>query len=131
MPRFVILEHLWRGVHYDLMLEDEAAGCLRTWAVDPPFGFGPTADREARRLPDHRLAYLDYEGPISGDRGVVKRIARGDYEPASWDEDRIGAVLVGDGASGRLLLTLSRPIVGNSAETRPGTAWLLRLGNVI
>jgi hypothetical protein len=29
------------------------------------------------RLADHRRAYLSYEGPISGDRGHVKRIASG------------------------------------------------------
>lgn len=29
------------------------------------------------RLPDHRAHYLDYEGPISGDRGRVTRVAAG------------------------------------------------------
>ena len=34
----------------------------------------------ATRLPDHRLAYLEYEGPVSGNRGVVRRIDSGKYE---------------------------------------------------
>jgi hypothetical protein len=29
------------------------------------------------RQPDHRRMYLDYQGPISGDRGEVARIASG------------------------------------------------------
>ena len=31
------------------------------------------------RLPNHRPLYLDYEGPIAGDRGTVQRIAAGTY----------------------------------------------------
>ncbi len=32
MPRFVVLEHTWNGVHWDFMLE--AGEVLRTWAID-------------------------------------------------------------------------------------------------
>lgn len=31
----------------------------------------------ATRLPDHRKKYLDYEGPVSGDRGQVRAVSRG------------------------------------------------------
>ena len=65
MPRFVILEHHWNGVHWDLMLEVDDR--LRTWALDAPIA--PGMDVPARRLPDHRAVYLDYEGAISGGRG--------------------------------------------------------------
>jgi len=34
----------------------------------------------AEKIHDHRLEYLEYEGPISNDRGVVKRMDRGKYE---------------------------------------------------
>jgi hypothetical protein len=34
---------------------------------------------EAERLADHRLAYLDYEGPVTGNRGNVRRIDVGTY----------------------------------------------------
>ncbi len=40
-----------------------------------------------RQLPDHRRLYLDYEGPISGDRGTVARIANGNLrsiEHQTW-----------------------------------------------
>ncbi len=36
----------------------------------------------AHRIDDHRPAYLTYEGPISGGRGTVKRLARGTV--VSW-----------------------------------------------
>jgi hypothetical protein len=36
----------------------------------------------AQRLPDHRRAYLQYEGPVSGDRGDVVRLRDGVIE--SW-----------------------------------------------
>ena len=32
---------------------------------------------EAVRIADHRPAYLEYEGPVSGDRGTVRRVAAG------------------------------------------------------
>ena len=69
MPRFVVLEHAWNGTHWDFLLEDGPA--LRAWALDAPIVRGQT--QPARSLPDHRLVYLEYEGPISGDRGVVRR----------------------------------------------------------
>lgn len=76
MPRFVILCHdSFRGEHFDLMLE--ADGVLKTWALPE----APTAGIEmaCEALADHRLAYLDYEGPISGDRGCVTRWDGGTY----------------------------------------------------
>jgi hypothetical protein len=103
MPRFVILQHETdAGSHYDLMLE--VGGVLKTWSLSEP----PEADREVacRSLPDHRLAYLDYEGPISGGRGSVKRWDQGTYqreEPiaAEWVVE-----LFGDRMVGRATLTL-------------------------
>ena len=63
MPRFVILRHdRPEGEHFDFMLE--AGDVLKTWALPRPPAVGVEMDCEA--LADHRLAYLDYEGPISG-----------------------------------------------------------------
>jgi hypothetical protein len=70
MRRFVLLEHQWNGVHWDLMLEE--GDVLRTWAIDVPVVSG--VDLPARRLADHRLIYLDYEGPISGLRVYVRSV---------------------------------------------------------
>lgn len=61
----------------------EAAGVLRTWRlIDAPVEPADWFDRgiDAEQLPDHRLHYLDYEGPVGGDRGVVAQWDRGEYE---------------------------------------------------
>jgi DNA polymerase Ligase (LigD) len=67
------------GVHWDLMLEWGEA--LRTWALAAePI---PGVLIAAEQLPDHRLAYLDYEGPIYGNRGSVARWDAGRFEVLS------------------------------------------------
>jgi hypothetical protein len=80
MPRFVILRHeLPQGSsHWDVMLEADAA--LLTWSIAELPAYGQTV--VAKRLADHRQMYLDYEGPISGDRGHVCRWDSGTYETA-------------------------------------------------
>ena len=40
---------------------------------------------EAERIADHRPLYLEYEGPISGDRGAVTRLARGRIRSGATD----------------------------------------------
>jgi hypothetical protein len=76
MPRFVILRHDSPcGVHFDLMLE--VGDVLKTWALPQPPE--PGAEMECEALGDHRPAYLDYEGPISGGRGSVTRWDRGTF----------------------------------------------------
>lgn len=86
MPRFVILRHelpaeSGRPSHWDFMLEQrDATGeiSLRTWAIErSPDSVPP---QPASLLPDHRAAYLDYEGPISGGRGEVTRWDEGTFE---------------------------------------------------
>lgn len=86
MPRFVILEHDHPVLHWDLMLE--AGPVLRTWRLArPPEGQGGAIPTTA--LADHRLHYLDYEGPVSGDRGTVKQWDRGTYELVSEDAESL------------------------------------------
>ena len=97
MPRFVILRHdSPRGVHYDLMLEE--GDVLKTWALpqSPEVGAEILCDA----LPDHRLAYLDYEGPIAGGRGSVTRWDRGtcriiEQSDTQWIVEFHGEKLVG------------------------------------
>jgi DNA polymerase Ligase (LigD) len=87
MPRFVILEHDHPWLHWDLMLEEES--WLRTWRLAaPPEPGGETA---AEPLGNHRRAYLDYEGPVSGNRGSVTRWDSGDF---TWLQDEPGRVHV-------------------------------------
>jgi hypothetical protein len=70
----------------------ESDGVLRTWELrELPAAWAARlglvtegavggASVIAEPLPDHRLAYLDYEGPISGGRGSVCCCDRGTYE---------------------------------------------------
>jgi hypothetical protein len=81
MPRFVILRHetppgYERPTHFDFMLE--CGGVLWTWSL--PEEPSPGRMLPATRLADHRLAYLDFEGEVSGGRGWVTRWDRGTYE---------------------------------------------------
>jgi hypothetical protein len=96
MPRFVVLEHetppqAARGRHWDFMLE--AGDVLRTWAILAP----PDTPGEllAESLADHRLAYLEYEGPISGDRGSVTRWDLGEYVLLEESADTLRVQLAG------------------------------------
>jgi hypothetical protein len=76
MPRYVILTHDHPFPHWDFMLEREDS--LATWRLLDEPAAGRTCRAEA--LPDHRLHYLDYEGPVSGGRGAVARWDVGTYD---------------------------------------------------
>lgn len=100
MPRFVILEHDHPFPHWDLMLE--AGGVLRTWRLLEEPRPGRMVGAEA--LGDHRLIYLDYEGPVSGNRGRVRRWDEGTF---TWEQDapeRAVVRLVGSRCRGQAVL---------------------------
>lgn len=110
MSRFVILLHEippghavagGRGTHWDLMLEHD--GALKTWALAAE----PTGEisLSAEQLPDHRLAYLDYEGPVSGNRGHVTRHDAGECTWLAQSADRMEVQL--DGGQGKRFVTLT------------------------
>ncbi|MDR2345499.1 MAG: hypothetical protein LBE18_05480 [Planctomycetaceae bacterium] len=44
---------------------------------------------KAKRLPYHRLEYLDYEGEVSRNRGYVERIDKGIYEKINDNKFRL------------------------------------------
>jgi DNA polymerase Ligase (LigD) len=108
MPRFVLLYHdcpqsFGKPSHWDLMLEFE--GVLMTWSLtelpsawqtsSAPDNADPRFDLQATRIADHRLAYLDYEGPVSNNRGEVRRQDRGEYEITKETDDRLEVKLRG------------------------------------
>jgi hypothetical protein len=88
MPRYVILAHDWPEPHWDFLLE--AGGVLRAWRLLGEPRSGATVPAEPNF--DHRLLYLDYEGPVSGGRGNVTRWDAGTFE---WFEDGQERVVVG------------------------------------
>jgi hypothetical protein len=101
MPRFVILRHdSPRGEHFDFMLE--AGGVLKTWAL--PCAPAEGVEIECEALADHRLAYLDYEGPISGDRGAVTRWDQGMYSVERQNDKEWTVTLAGDRLAGHATL---------------------------
>lgn len=98
MPRFVLLFHDCphdkpRPTHCDLMFE--VGESLATWALatlpsdwqaslrDPQLTFASNNLVDAEHLPDHRLSYLDYEGPVSNGRGLVRCLDAGTYSTAN------------------------------------------------
>lgn len=103
--RFVVLRHECaahsaRPSHWDLMLEH--SGKLLTWALsEAP---GASGEMIAESLPDHRLAYLDYEGPVSGDRGEVTRWDRGTLVIQRRQDDEVVAVVRGQKLNGTVAL---------------------------
>ena len=107
MPRFVVLRHETppgadRESHFDFMLED--GGKLLTWTLPAPPQAGSTM--AATPLPDHRLAYLDYEGPISGGRGRVTRWDAGAFEWLERGDELLRLRLTGSKFSG--IATIAR-----------------------
>src|SRR5215471_11395455 len=115
MGKAVLLRHdLPDGsVHYDWMVEREPGGPLITFRIGERIDQA-AARFAAQRLADHRLDYLEYEGPVSGDRGRVSRVARGQIEVTRDDPDAFECV-------GRL-----GDVRGRFVGRRAGEAWEFR-----
>ncbi|MCX7701685.1 MAG: hypothetical protein N2039_12485 [Gemmataceae bacterium] len=100
MRRYVILEHDHPHLHWDLMIE--WGGHLKTWRLSAP----PTRNESvpAEALADHRLMYLDYEGPVSGGRGHVIRWDSGHVTEVQQDEGALSFRLSGRRLNGTICL---------------------------
>jgi hypothetical protein len=112
---YVVLHH--EGVdqpHFDVMIETLPGSALATWRSPCWPIEGPTP---LHRLKDHRRAYLDFEGELSGHRGRVTRVARGQCE-VEVDEDACWIIrLPSDARLGGLIL-----------ENKGGGAWEAKTG---
>ncbi len=117
MSRFVILHHEMpdsseKPTHFDVMLEYQ--GELVTFSIEGwPENAAPVV---AQRLSAHRIEYLDYQGPVSGNRGTVSQFDRGTYEPVgdvTGDFDEWQLILSGSANRGRLHI-----------YTKNGESWL-------
>ena len=144
MPQFVVLDHDWPEPHQDLLLENGAlllAFRLPKWPEE-------SACVPVRRLFDHRLIYLTYEGPISGGRGTVRQQVSGQWDlrkqlaqywelefttssmvwsgrligpAASWlSPIRLDGHSTAEGGQGELWLSRSSFPVGDNGSTRDG-----------
>jgi hypothetical protein len=127
MPRYVLLYHecpptYERTSHWDFMLED--GDVLRTWAlpqlprnwhvahartraIHPDCSqLSKSNEVVAEPLANHRLAYLELEGLLSGNRGEVSRVATGNYSGSQTPDKKWRVSLAGE-LTGRV--TLARP----------------------
>lgn len=91
MPRYVILTHDHPFPHWDLLLE-QGDICRAFRLLTEPVQGTATA---AQPLPDHRLHYLDYEGPVGGDRGTVTQWDSGEYRVLSDEAAELSIELHG------------------------------------
>ena len=89
----------------------ERGGVLLAWQLlsDPVTASGLPSSRPvwpitAKRIADHRLAYLTYEGPISGDRGRVRRLDAGTVVFDEIAPDRVAIALDGSQIRGGFVL---------------------------
>ena len=103
--RYVILRHDLppehaRDSHWDLMLERPTT--LQTWCLADEPRVGEA--KSATELPAHRLAYLDYEGPVSGNRGHVTQWDRGRFRWQIDEPNHLVVELVDGRMTGRLEL---------------------------
>jgi len=97
---FAILTHDHPFLHWDLLLE--AGPMCRTWRLQT----SPEHDGLifAEAIPDHRLLYLDYEGPVSGDRGSVSRWDGGHLVWLTATESNVEILVCGTRWQGRVSL---------------------------
>jgi len=116
--RFVLLWHSFPYAHWDWMFEKD--GELLTFRA-PPGSLEPLRrgiPQSWTQLTPHRLLYLDYEGPVSGNRGEVRKILGGN---CLWLE----------GAGQVIRLRLVSPELSGILELHPPThhtQWEARWG---
>ena len=79
---------------------------LVTWQLSDEPVDASSLPIPARSIGDHRKAYLDYEGPVSGDRGHVKRVDGGAVDILELTAQRSVFDLRGDRFSGRFRMRL-------------------------
>jgi hypothetical protein len=112
--RFVVLRHdpgerAERPLHWDFMIETTRV--LRTWALASEPADEQTVS--ALALADHRLAYLDYEGPVSGGRGSVTQWDGGACHVLSQTEDRLTLAIAGRHLRGTVELAQQPDAIGH------------------
>lgn len=80
MPRWVLLRHALPdgSSHLDWMLDRGDGQGLLSFRIGEGTDVRAAAAFVGERVGDHRREYLEYEGPISGGRGSVVRIAVGE-----------------------------------------------------
>lgn len=104
--------------HFDLLVEPPTpfpppdAGRLWTARLDlAPADWAKAGAFPLTVISPHRREYLTYEGPVSGNRGEVKRVDEGTACALQWEADTIELEMNLRGFSGRLTL---RQVAGDA-----------------
>lgn len=111
--------HQARPTHFDLFLEKE--DFLMSWILAAPLSDQMNTFVIPNR--DHRKDYLDYDGPISQDRGMIRRVQQGRLLWMQSDNDLVEALLRLDNRTFKL--TIVR--IGEESSDQQAGQWQLRL----
>jgi hypothetical protein len=114
--RFAVLRHTdKRGDHFDLLID--SGPLLATWKCPRPPEQAVDSTLSFARLKDHRRLYLDYEGPLTDDRGTVQRYDEGECLIHERTASRWELTFRGQRLAGRFAL---------EALSGEGDEWCLR-----
>jgi len=105
MPIFIIQQHSARKLHWDLRLEMQ--GVLKSWAVTKKPPKKKNLKRLAIKVPDHDLAYKNFQGEIaegSYGAGKVKIWDKGTYKLIDKKPKKIVFELSGKKLKGKYVL---------------------------
>lgn len=128
MPRFVILYHDHPQPHWDLLLE-HGDSCL-TWRLDRELVLN--CELQLQAADNHRLMYLDYEGPVSGGRGEVTRWDSGRFFWLTMTDQRIEVRLEGTKCFGQLIIQqTSGQTTGTLRPTTPDPTMKPRMTKLV
>lgn len=119
--------------HLDWMFEQENQ-TLETWETPLIATFIEPIVVVTQRLNDHRIAYLDLEGSLGGDRGDVKRVIAGKYEPLKIDKERIQLRIIWQDkdSTNTAKLDFFRNEIGESSlRDRSGDVYRLRISPLV
>jgi len=107
-----------RKDHWDFFLE--ADGRLLSWEIQP-FSQDQPIQTPAIRRKDHRLLYLDFEGSIPGDRGVLNAIDLGTLHWETLSSMVISGTIFGKIYQGSFRLTLEKALAGSEEPKQQST----------
>jgi hypothetical protein len=118
---FVILEHDHPFIHWDFMFEE--GDSLRSWRLLQEPIFEQWIDAEP--LPNHRRHYLDYEGPVGGNRGQVMRWDFGTCLLGEVQDEKISLILNGS----RLVANVS--LERTSPDSEKWKVWISSIEKIV
>jgi hypothetical protein len=81
----------------------------------------PQSIVDAESLGDHRHDYLQYEGPVSGERGQVTRVDTGSFETIEESGERWRVKLRGERLGGQVTLAKDNTYANRWALTFNGS----------